>query len=149
MHVVHVPLRQSYGRCSPASSASSRMYSSSATSMVMPLLWKVTLCDLAMSAPVYLASKSHVLVCSSIPAVPLGELCDGFHPARPAERSNDFEVAHHHVLVFEVVAVEDVASPVAVETDEHTRPVEGLGAVPRAWLAVDVAGVGFFLPSRL
>jgi hypothetical protein len=51
--------------------------------------------------------------------------------------------------VFEVVAVEDVASPVAVETDEHTRPVEGLGARNRAWLAVDVAGVGLFLPSRL
>jgi hypothetical protein len=51
--------------------------------------------------------------------------------------------------MFKVVAVEDVAAPVAVETDEHTCPVVGLGAVPRAWLAVDVAGVGLFLPSKL
>src|SRR5918995_5208859 len=36
--------------------------------------------------------------------------------------SHGLEVGHHHhVLVFEVVAVEDVAAPVAVETDEHTR----------------------------
>src|SRR5918994_5548429 len=47
IHVVHVPLRQSYGRRSPASSASSRMYSSSATSTVTPLFLNVILCVLA------------------------------------------------------------------------------------------------------
>src|SRR5215218_8389191 len=49
IHVVHVPLRQSYGRRRPASSASSRMYSSSATSTVTPLFLNVTLCILAIS----------------------------------------------------------------------------------------------------
>src|SRR5215208_5240687 len=99
------------------------MYSSSATSLVIPLFWKVTLCDLAMSvAPAYSASKSRVLTCSGILAGPFGERFDGLHPVRPAELSDYLEVRHHHhVLVFEVVAVEDVAAPVAVETDEHTR----------------------------
>src|SRR5215207_1876105 len=75
-----------------------------------------------MSAPAYCESKSRILICSSILAGPFGERFDGLHPVRPAELSDDFEVGHHHhILMFEVVAVEDVAAPVAVETDEHTR----------------------------
>src|SRR5215211_988167 len=73
-------------------------------------------------APAYSASKSRVLTCSSILAGPFGERFDGLYPVRPAGLSDYLEVGHHHhVLVFEVVAVEDVAAPVAVETDEHTR----------------------------
>src|SRR5919112_2045422 len=38
------------------------------------------------------------------------------------EALHDLKVGHHHhVLVFEVVAVEDVAAPVALEADEHAR----------------------------
>src|SRR5215203_6579017 len=73
-------------------------------------------------APAYSASKSRVLTCSSILAGPFGERFDGLYPVRPAGLSDYLEVGHHHhVLVFEVVAVEDVAAPVAIETDEHTR----------------------------
>src|SRR5215204_3601321 len=75
-----------------------------------------------MSAPASSESKSRILICSSILAGPFSERFDGLHPVRPAELSDDLEVGHHHhVLMFEVVAVEDVAAPVAVETDEHTR----------------------------
>src|SRR5829696_5007806 len=98
------------------------MYSSSATSMVMPLFWKVTLCDLAMFAPAYSESKSRILPVLAYWRDLFSERFAGLHPVRPAELSDDLEVGHHHhVLMFEVVAVEDVAAPVAVETDEHTR----------------------------
>src|SRR5215212_3134409 len=47
----------------------------------------------------------------------------GLHhePPKP-DALHDLEVGHHHhVLVFQVVAVEDVAAPVAVETNKHAR----------------------------
>src|SRR5215212_5008990 len=93
------------------------MYSSSAMSMVMPLFLKVTLCVFAT-----VRSCWPVLTDRVFPSVlthrhiPFGETDNRARCLRNLEVGH-----HHHVLVLEVVTVEDVAAPVAVETDQHAR----------------------------
>jgi len=70
-----------------------------------------------------------------------------FTPHRLEVMSDDLEVGHHHVLVFEVVAVEDVLAAVTVESDEEvgsSTVVEINGVFPAL---VVTAGIVFTVAS--